>query len=213
MTNPSCPLMDSWACGLVPGAGSCLWLWGATRQSFPVMWHCIKLLFKLFTIMLCSTTQQPYHHIRDLIWWYDGLQAKFNILPYTFHRHQTRSICNVWLRKMDPMTFEIAWNFFHNWVILIGNYSQNNCCFLDIFKHFHNLQNIVFVRKTEYRISWTPFKMFYLSLCFPSFFFPCTALQSWEAGLTCYDSCVLANKGKQTSPGQQSFSVSKTHTI
>lgn len=108
MTNPSCPLMDSWACGLVPGAGSCLWLWGATRQSFPVMWHCIKLLFKLFTIMLCSTTQQPYHHIRDLIWWYNGLRAKFNILPYTFHRHQTPSICNVWLRKMDPMTFEIA---------------------------------------------------------------------------------------------------------
>lgn len=188
MTNPSCPL---WTHGL---AGVCLVLDLASDseglQDKASQLCGIKLLFKLFTVMLCSTAQQPYHHIRDLIWWYDGLQAKFNILPYTFHRHQTHSICNVWLRKMDPMTFEIVWNFFHNWVILIGNYSQKKYCFLDIFKHFHNLQNIVFVRKTEYRISWTPFKMFYLSLRFPSFFFPCTAvLRGWLDVLWLMRSC------------------------
>lgn len=40
------------------------------------------MLFKWFTIMLCYTTQQLYHHISDMIWWYSGLQAKLNIFPF-----------------------------------------------------------------------------------------------------------------------------------
>lgn len=192
MTNPSCPL---WTHGLV---GLCLvldlapdseGLQDKASQLCGIASNCY-----LSYLPLCYVPQRNNRtiSISDSIWWYGGLQAKFNILPYTFHRHQTRSTWHVWLRKMDPMTFEIAWNLFHNWVKLIGNYAQKNCCFLDIFKHFHNLQNIVFGRKTEYRISWTPFKMFYLSLCFPSFLFSVysvTVLRGWLDMLWLMRSC------------------------
>jgi len=49
-------LMAAWCC--------CFWLWGATRQSFPVMWRRIILLFKWYNVTLYATT--PHN---SLTWW------------------------------------------------------------------------------------------------------------------------------------------------